>query len=218
MVQQCDTQEKTEYLLRVSVGSRNNEFICKVLDVLKEKKLPGSNGTFCLIEQDSDSKFWLGRAVLYATINDDCATLEGIADWARKENLDGENPKGDAMVLACLKDLRHCIEPLYKLNYRINLDEEDRKEIENLMKNQPNDWMLKFKEYFYPKSTEVTEASIPDEGRKGKKYDMIERYLSLKAHANPQYLAAEFRYHINASSYVSKYDPWRKSLGKLSIE
>ena len=111
--------------------------------MLKEKKLPCSNGlqkdgqytticvtenenettfchkkneqkTECLIEQDSASKHWLSQAVLYATINDDCATLEGIADWARKENLDEENPKGDAMVLACLKDLRHCIEPLYK--------------------------------------------------------------------------------------------------------
>merc|ERR1719295_1558258 len=38
IVQQCTSQETTKNLLKICVESRNNEFICKVLDVLKEKK------------------------------------------------------------------------------------------------------------------------------------------------------------------------------------
>ena len=178
---------------------------------------------------------WLGLAVLYATINNDCETLEEIANWANKENVVEENPSEDAMLLACLKDNSQCIKHLYQLNYRIHLHENDETRIQNLMnmKKFRSKAMMQNQRSFtdISQTSENIESGIDENASKSvekekernkksrrtfKFKDKVERYLSLKAYANPHYLIAEFHHELkesaNNSSECCPDDPLRKSL------
>ena len=232
-------QETTKNLLKICVESRNNEFICKVLDVLKEKKFLQVNDDENNEQEEAGESWpWLSLAVLYATINDDFETLEAIADWTIKKDLLEENPCNDAMELACLKDHNHCIKHLYDLNYRIYLHEEDESKIQNLMsmpnlsnglnfhrKRKPNPIkddasMGNESAMFLDSETGKTPTKKKEKRRKKRinhEYDKVERYLSLKAYSNPHYLISEFHESLkdtvnNNADFECCQDPLRKSL------
>ena len=127
------------------------------------------------------------------------------------------------MELACLKDHNHCIKHLYNLNYRIHLHEEDEAKIQNLMRMKNFSNGFKFSSKPKPIKENISMIKSAWSGKKEKRkkkrikyeYDKVERYLSLKAYANPHYLISEFHHSLQETANDESeccQDPLRKSL------
>jgi len=242
IVVNCRSSVWCSEMLKITVDGRNNEFIFKVLNILRSKTFTNEDDTDGYLDQHKCcGKTRLREAVLHATINDDPETLAGLVSWARQEGLVERDPCEHAMELACLKEYNLCIKHLYDLNYRIRLPIEDEERITTIMKM--NNLFNGFQFYYIltrgnknpeENPTNLDRELLPitrslsvqsrNERKKRRKYfneehDSVESYLSLKAYSNSHYLAVEFQHnsHLNNNQTqnnfsISEVDPLRKSL------
>merc|ERR1719282_754359 len=82
-----DVIVRDEYL-RITLKSRNNEFILKVMDILKNNIVETAAGDTVdgpIYQRQTSAcceEKYLRKAVLYATSEDDPETLEALKEWA----------------------------------------------------------------------------------------------------------------------------------------
>ena len=212
-------------MVRISVKSRNNEFIIQVLEFLKSSKdfdvdLEIKEKMSCEFCKLDPFKY----AVLLSTTWNDIETLKGLKKWANdnditdKDNVNCECP----IMIACIENHNQCIQTLYDMNYRINIPEDCKLQIDKIIdKNSipPSET----KKYSGMKAFITLKGNSPETDGPN---DLVAELLSLKAYTNFHYLAAEFmnemkdtreeRKSLNVSESREKNliltDPMRKSL------
>ena len=186
-------------LLHVSVNYRKNDFITRVLDKLCFP-LPGSADETDGVDSVLQAYDMLDRAILFATLNDDPESLEDILKWGegnfpsrrRREDCEGNY---SPILYACLKDYTRCITILYNYDYRVSLPDEEANIIRQILTTNDaveNEFNFYMKLYAGERHVDQFYKLI---GRKKKiksETDPVERLLSIKAFANPHYIATEF--------------------------
>ena len=123
--------------LRIVVSKRDNDTIKSCLEAVRlnynqdAKKAERQSQGHYLQEEDHDCReSAFSAVVLFATLNDDPDTLECLVDWWRERDCltKGEkNHCNHAIIFACLVNYTRCIKPLYQMNYRIPIHEEDKR-------------------------------------------------------------------------------------------
>ena len=201
-----------------------------------------SNLHLCLKQESNKAKqiifsifqpLALGIAVASATSNNDPETLKALVKWKNKGSLSAPTREltvctstCNPMFLACTEEYNQCIGPLYALGYRINLPEDIKILIEQILKfgsisNKIHFWWYMVK---YPQRIGDDDEMTKEEedmkrnpqnifDNKEDIFDSVERFSMLKAHSNPHYLAAEYKFKSDTfERLLGNFDPLRKSL------
>ena len=184
-------------LLHVSVNHRKNDFIARVLDKLCS---PPPGQTDETDGNDVRASDMLDRAILFATLNDDPESLEDILKWGegkfpsrrRREDCEGNH---SPILYACLKDYTRCITILYSYGYRVSLPEEEANIISKILATNDaveNEYNFYMKLYAGERHVDQFYQLIGRKKKMKSETDPVERLLSIKAFANPHYIATEF--------------------------
>ena len=118
-------------MLRVSVLTRNNDFIIKVLSYLKSVE----KFSALSVSPDEDTEVERNSceichsdpfkyAVLLSTMKNDAETLKGLKKWSSETDFDTDNVIEECncpMEIACVENFDQCIQTLYDMNYRIRI-------------------------------------------------------------------------------------------------
>ena len=169
----------------------------------------------------------LDRAILFATLNDDPDSLEDILKWGddkrdrfpfsgrQEDGVDHYSP----ILYACLMDYTRCIDTLYKHGYKVSLPKEEKKIIDNILATNDaveNEYNFYMKLFAGDRHVSQFYNLTPWKEEKKSETDPVERLLSIKAYANPHYIAREFMDNCEnkliEEKNFSQYDPIRKSL------
>ena len=148
----------------------------------------------------------------------------------------------DPITIACIEEYNLCIEPLYRLGYRLHLPKEDLEKIYMIMNLEPisnkiHFWWVTVRGKkdahileFISKDKEDEHFSVKIQPREVKevkktyiKKDSVKDSVQLKAYSNCYYLAAAFRQKIEESEcskfngllkdkFMPNFDPLRISL------
>ena len=205
----------------MAIDNRKNDFILRVLQKFCYK--PGQGESSDQTDSNSEGREMLEKAILFATLNDDVDTLEHVLKWGYEKGFRFEEQgleKHSPILCACLKDYNKCITVLYKQGYRVKLPDDEEKAItkilrdNNASKNDHHFYMKLWAEDRHPDITVIDKVydCLGMEKNIGSKTDPVERLLSIKAFANPHYLATEFMYENMKEKDLCLYDPVRKSL------
>ena len=143
----------------------------------------------------------LDRAILFATLNDDFESLEDILKWGVDNkfpfSLSREACVGNytPILYACLKDYNRCISILYSYGYRVNLPEEEANIINKILTTNDaveNEYNFYMKLYSGDRHIDQFYNLIRRKKKMKSETDPLEILLSIKAFANPHYIATEF--------------------------
>ena len=187
-------------LLHVSVNYRKNDFITRVLDKLCFP-LPGSADETDGVDSVLQAYDMLDRAILFATLNDDPESLEDILKWGLENKFPFSRRRDDfvanysPILYACLKDYTRCITILYNYGYRVNLPEEEDSIIQQILTTNDaveNEYNFYMKLYSGDRHVDQFYQLIRRKKKMKSETDPVERLLSIKAYANPHYIATEF--------------------------
>ena len=208
----------------MAVNNRKNDFIVRVL---KEFCFHAESDQTDGLDLNLAGRDMLERAILFATLNDDAETLEDILKWGQESQfLDNINlceeegvGKHSPILYACLKDYVKCINVLYRYGYRVNLPEEEETIIQEVLRTNnavENDYHFYMKLWAGDRHVDQVYYLLKKKKKLGSKKDPVERLLSIKAFANPHYIATEFMENCEHKNVTEKefclYDPVRKSL------
>ena len=215
------SQETKIELLHVAVNHRKNDFITRVLDKLCFLPADETDG----IDVVGKSRDMLERAILFATLNDDSESLEDILKWGVENKFPSSWRREDRVcnyspiLYACLKDYTRCITILYNYGYRVNLPEEEANIVNNILSTNDaveNEHNFYMKLYSGDRHIDQFYHLIRRKKKRNSETDPVERLLSIKAFANPHYIATDFMEHCDHKAleeeHFYKYDPVRKSL------
>ena len=200
-------------MVRVSVLTRNNDFIMKVLSHSKnESRFPvrsvvvdedsGIEGKTSCPNCNSDP---FKYAVLLTTIKNDIETLKALKKWSDENIESGMCSVSECdcpMVIACIENHNQCIQTLYDMNYRIQIAEEYKKEIKLIIdvNHDPNKEKRStrgIKPFVRVGVQKQQTETFSDE-------DVIVKLMNLKAYTNFHYLAAKFNEAMEATKEARK--------------
>ena len=189
-------------LLHVAVNHRKNDFITRVLDKLclplplGRDEADGSGGD---VEEKTYNYHMLDRAILFATLNDDPDSLEDILKWGDDKQKGGRGEDGvghySPILYACLMDFTRCINILYRHGYRVTLPKEEKKIIDKILATNDaveNEYNFYMKLFAGDRHVSQFYSLTPWKEERKLETDPVERLLSIKAYANPHYIATEF--------------------------
>ena len=193
------------------MNNRKNDFVNKVLQKLCSQR----DGSGPADQTDgqrgwSREKILLEKAVLFATLNDDHETLGGILEWGKDNNVAlgwtkdqcSGNGHHCPILYACLRNYTKCISVLYKYGYEVILHKDDKDIIDKILKGESdfakNDYHFYMKIWVGDRHVDQFYRLdcldlIKSKGRKeDSDTDPVERFLRIKAYANPHYIETEF--------------------------
>ena len=135
-LESTDDDETKFGLLHLAVKSKRQDLITRIIKPAQTD------------ETDSPPEFAVTtniaeRAVVLATINDDPETLEHLHQLVENKEIEIERGQ-EAILFACLNNYSQCIQVLYKMGYRVELQETDKEYLPDLIKKFDNDFSNMF--------------------------------------------------------------------------
>ena len=211
--------------------TRDNDFIIKVLDYLKDENMLRTEEDVASEDDENNTCSSCNLdlfkyCVLLSTIMNDPETLKGLKKWSVDRAHDTKIGECDCpMVIACIENFNQCIQTLYDMKYRIRISEDYKTKIDQIIDTnyepQKANRGSSIKQVLSIQKLNVDmEEQFPEE-------DVIVKLLTLKAYTNFNYFAAEFYEAMketkearDTNSNVTQHqreqlnlsDPMRKSL------